>query len=57
MNKEEIDLNCVVCSACGEEIPKHETKPEMLSMDIDDIECLSCEIKYLDSMDIDMFGA
>lgn len=45
----------VVCSACGEEIANHE-KYASMQIDLDDVECISCENKYWDSVDIDNFG-
>ena len=51
-------IHGVVCSACGEEIPEHEKYPEMKNMDIDEIECMSCEMLARDSADLDnCFGA
>lgn len=47
----------VLCNSCHELIPEHELLyTEMLNMDEDDIECISCEMKYRDSADLDMFG-
>jgi hypothetical protein len=43
----------VMCSACGEEIPDHEKYPAMANMSVDEIECISCEMKYRDGCDLD----
>jgi hypothetical protein len=49
-----------MCSACGEKIPEHEKNIEHLSRmtksELEDVECISCEMKYRDSADIDNFG-
>ena len=56
--KPQLNIAVVICSACGEEIPYHEKYPAMANMDIDEIECISCEMKYRDSADLDnCFGA
>lgn len=51
----------VVCSACGEEIPEQEKDVSLLAKmsesELYDLECISCEMKFRDSADIDMFGA
>ena len=51
-----LHIAVVVCSACGEEMPDHEKHPAMMAMDIDDVECIDCEMKFRDSADLDMFG-
>ncbi len=60
-NEQAFAIHNVVCSACGEEIPKHEKDISLLAkmskIDLEDIECISCEIKFRDSADLDMFGA
>ena len=53
VQKPQLNITVVMCSACGEEIPDHEKYPTMVNMDIDEIECISCEMKYHDSADID----
>ena len=51
------DLNIfITCSVCNQLIPEHEIDPKMLNMDVSDLECIDCEMKYRDSADIDMFG-
>ena len=54
------NIQNVMCSACGEKIPEHEKNIQHLSrmtkIELEDVECVSCEIKYRDSADIDMFG-
>ena len=42
----------IICNACGEEIPNHE---KYKGMNTEDAECMSCEIKFWDSADIDNF--
>ena len=58
--RKQLFLFGVRCSACGEKIPKHEKNLQhlgtMTKSEIEDIECISCEMKYRDSADIDMFG-
>jgi len=50
----------IICSACGEIIPEHEKNinhlAKMSKSELEDLECISCEIKYWDSADIDNFG-
>lgn len=53
--KPQLNIWVVMCSACGEEIPDHEKYTSMTNMDIDEIECISCEMKYRDSADMDNF--
>jgi hypothetical protein len=59
-DKKQCDIHVVMCSACGEKIPEHEKNIEHLSRmtksELEDVECISCEIKYRDSADIDNFG-
>lgn len=59
-NQRAIAIHNVVCSACGEEIPEHEKDVSLLAKmsynELEDLECINCEIKYRDSADIDMFG-
>jgi len=58
--KEQLILSGVMCSACGEKIPEHEKNihhlGEMTKSELEDIECIGCEMKYRDSADIDNFG-
>jgi hypothetical protein len=58
--EKQCDIHGVMCSACGEKIPEHEKNIEHLSRmtksELEDVECISCEIKYRDSADIDNFG-
>lgn len=58
--EEAFAIHSVVCSACGEKIPEHEKDVILLSKmsksDIEDLECISCEMKFRDSADLDMFG-
>ncbi len=50
----------VLCGGGGEKIPEHEKNIEHLSRmtksELEDVECISCEMKYRDSADIDNFG-
>jgi DNA-directed RNA polymerase subunit RPC12/RpoP len=59
-SNEKCAIHNVVCSACGEEIPEHEKDVSLLSQmsisELDDVECIDCEMKYRDSADLDMFG-
>jgi aspartate carbamoyltransferase regulatory subunit len=52
-------IHGVMCSACGEKIPEHEKNIEHLSRmtksELEDVECISCEMKYRDSADIENF--
>ena len=52
-SKEKLNLVVVLCSSCGEIIPEHEKYQEMAQIDIDEIECMDCEMKARDSYDID----
>ena len=58
--REQLFLFGVMCSACGEKIPEHEKNikhlARMTKSELEDVECISCEMKYRDSADIDMFG-
>lgn len=58
--REGLFLFGVMCSACGEQIPEHEKNishlAQMSKSELEDVECISCEMKYRDSADIDMFG-
>jgi hypothetical protein len=53
-------MRIIICCACGETIPEHEKDVELLSQmsdtQLEDVECMFCEIKFRDSADIDMFG-
>lgn len=59
-NQKSFTIHNVVCSACGEEIPEHEKDISLLAKmsqsELGDLECISCEMKFRDSADIDMFG-
>jgi protein-arginine kinase activator protein McsA len=59
-NEQAFAIHNVVCSACGEEIPEHEKDISLLAKmsqnELEDLECISCEMKFRDSADIDMFG-
>lgn len=56
-NKEKLNIAVLICSACGELIPEHEKYAGMSLSELSDIECMSCEMKYWDSSDIDNFGS
>ena len=56
--KPQLNIAVIMCSVCGEEIPHHEKYLAMTNIDIDEIECISCEMKYRDNADLDnCFGA
>ena len=48
-----LHIGSVVCSACGELLKPWELPKDLDSIDLDEIECIPCEMKARDSEDLD----
>ena len=52
-NEKRLTYGIVMCSACGEELKPWELPKDLDSIEIDEIECIACEMKARDSEDLD----
>ena len=52
-DKEALHIGIVNCSACGEVLKQWELPKDLNSIDLDEIECIPCEMKARDSEDLD----